>query len=205
MTFPPPPTDGGGITREMLEAGGMADAIRRTQPDAVLLTDAERSANLAAMLASRPDHGHGVWVFAYGSLIWNPAMHIAERRLARLEGWHRSFCLATKAGRGDAQTPGMLLGLEVGGDCLGAVLRIAEADVATELEILWRREMVGPGYIPRWLPVTTPEGVPLGQAIAFTINQAGPNYARDVPEAELLRRLATARGMPAWKKAMTSV
>ena len=192
---PPPPFEGGGLTRDMLLAGGLAAAIRKAQPDAVLLTDEERSANLAALLAQRPDRGQGVWVFAYGSLIWNPAIHITERRLARLEGWHRSFCLATKAGRGDAATPGMLLGLEPGGTCVGAVLHVAEADVETELEILWRREMVGSGYVPRWLTVSTLDGAPLGTAIAFTINHAGPGYACNLPHDELVRRLAHARGL----------
>ncbi len=196
MTVPqPPPFECGGLTRDMLLAGGLAAAIRKSQPDVVLLTDEQRRANLAALLAERPDHGRGVLVFAYGSLIWNPAIHITDRRLARLDGWHRSFCLATKAGRGDAATPGMLLGLEPGGECVGAVLHVAEADVESELDILWRREMVGAGYVPRWLPVSSLDGQALGSAIAFTINQAGPNYACNLAHAELVRRLSDARGL----------
>ena len=195
MEHPVPPRGDGGLTRDLLLSGGFAEQIQRLQPEMRLLTDAQRHASLASILAERPDHGRGVWVFAYGSLIWNPAIHVAEHCLARVVGWHRSFCLATRAGRGDAQTPGMLVGLEEGGECVGSVLRVAEEHVATELDILWRREMVGHGYIPRWLDVESLDGAPLGQAITFTIDPHGPNYAGDVPERELIRRIANARGI----------
>jgi cation transport protein ChaC len=182
------------MTREFLLSGGLAASIRQHHPDIDVLTDAERAESLAGILAHRPGHGDGVWVFCYGSLIWNPAMHVSERRLARVNGWHRSFCLATRAGRGDATTPGMLLGLEQGGHCVGAVLRVAEEHLALELDILWRREMVTGGYIPRWVDVAEPDGEVFGAAIAFTSNPDSPNYAGGLPESELIRRLATARG-----------
>jgi cation transport protein ChaC len=183
-----------GLTREYLMSGGLTEYIRRTNPNAHLLTEEQRQASLTAMLADRPEHGDGVWVFAYGSLIWNPAMHISDRRLARATGWHRDFCLAATGGRGTPDNPGMLLGLKAGGECIGAVLRIAEDAIPQELEILWRREMVADGYIPRWITVDAPDGTPIGSAIAFTINPTGPSYCGPLPEAELVRRIATARG-----------
>jgi cation transport protein ChaC len=195
MAHPVPPRGDGGLTRDLLLSGRFADQIRLMQPDMRLLSDAQRHSSLQSILADRPEHGSGLWVFAYGSLIWNPAIHVAESRLARVTGWHRSFCLATRAGRGDAETPGMLLGLEEGGECVGAVLRVAEEHVATELDILWRREMVGHGYIPRWLDIESLDGKTMGRAIAFTIDPNGPNFAGDVPERELIRRIANARGM----------
>ncbi len=33
-----------------------------------------------------------VWVFAYGSLMWNPEIAFAEARPGFLHGYHRSFC-----------------------------------------------------------------------------------------------------------------
>ncbi|MCE2749325.1 MAG: gamma-glutamylcyclotransferase, partial [Rhodobacter sp.] len=30
-----------------------------------------------------------LWVFGYGSLIWNPGFPVADRQIARLDGWHR--------------------------------------------------------------------------------------------------------------------
>ncbi len=182
------------LTREVLLQGGLAERLRAANPDVRFLTDDEREANLANLLAQRPEGDGGVYVFAYGSLIWNPAIHITGRLLCRTRGWHREFCLATKGGRGTAELPGMLLGLMEGGDCVGAVLHVAEDAVRHELSLLWRREMVADGYIPRWIPVENLEGEPLGEAIAFTINHAGPSFCPPLPEAELVRRIAIARG-----------
>jgi len=126
----PPPV----ITRAMLLDGGLDRMIGPALAGLTLLTDAERNASLAALLSTRPDPvGHGAWVFAYGSLIWNPAMHFVERRFARLHGWHRSFCLSTAAGRGSPELPGLVLGLDRGGACAGAAFRIAEDALETEL------------------------------------------------------------------------
>ena len=185
-----------GLTRDYLKSGGLAAFIREKNPDVQLLTDAERAENLAAILAGRPDRGLGLWVFAYGSLIWNPAIHITQRRLARAHGWHRSYCLATKGGRGTADNPGMMLGLEAGETCVGAVLHVDEAAIDEELDILWRREMVASGYIPRWVAFDTVDDEPTlsSHAIAFTINPDGPSYCPPMPEPDLVRRLATARG-----------
>ncbi len=182
------------LTREVLLKGGLVEQLRAANPDVRFLTDEEREANLAELLAQRPDGDGGVYVFAYGSLIWNPAIHITGTLLCRARGWHREFCLATKGGRGTAETPGMLLGLMEGGDCVGAVLHVAEEAVQHELSLLWRREMIADGYIPRWIPVETLQGKPLGEAIAFTINPAGPSFCPPLPEAELVRRIAIASG-----------
>ena len=188
------PADPPRLTRELLLGNGLADMIARATPHIRVLTDAERTASLHAVLADRPEHGDGVWLFAYGSLIWNPTIRVGERRVARALGWHRAFCLSTSAGRGTPDNPGLLLGLRPGGDCMGAVLRVAEADLAHELDVLWRREMVTGGYLPRWLEVEDAAGAPLGHAIGFTIDPDGPGYIDGLTEAQTLRRLATARG-----------
>lgn len=190
----PKPEAGPILTREWLLAGGLGEWIRKTNPDVHLHTDEERAESMRAVLDARSEHGDGIWIFAYGSLIWNPAMHVSDRRIACVQGWHRSFNLATKGGRGTPDNPGMLLGLQPGGSCIGAVLRISEQALTQELDILWRREMVASGYIPRWVEVSTPEGEPLGHAIAFTINPDGPSYCPPLPEDELVRRIATAHG-----------
>src|SRR3954451_15415737 len=130
------------LTRDMLRAGGIERMIADSVPQLRMLTDEERAASLAATLKHRPGPRHGVWVFAYGSLIWNPAIHYVERRFARVYGWHRTFCLSTIAGRGSPDMPGLVLGLDRGGACTGAAFRIAEEGLEEELRILWRREML---------------------------------------------------------------
>lgn len=189
-----PPVIRGPLTRELLLSENFSDIVAQSNPDVHVLTAAERAASLRAVLAQRPDPGPGVWVFAYGSLIWNHLLEVTEERLAVATGWHRAFCLNARSGRGTPETPGLMLGLRQGLTCHGAVLRIAEEKVAVELDLLWRREMVADGYIPRWVPVEDGAGTSLGHAIAFTINPEGPGYTGDLPEPETIHRLAHARG-----------
>jgi cation transport protein ChaC len=179
----------------MLQDGSFDRMIGDGIPGLVLLTEAERTASLTALLAARPEPaGTGAWVFAYGSLIWNPAMNFVERRFARLHGWHRSFCLSTKAGRGSPELPGLVLGLDRGGACAGAAFLIAEDALEAELALLWKREMLSGSYTPRWVRVRDAAGIPFGHAITFTINRQAIQYCGILTEDELVHRLTYARG-----------
>jgi glutathione-specific gamma-glutamylcyclotransferase len=192
---PDPPTpESPRLTRELLLGGGLSDMIARRLPHIRVLTDAERHASLHAALAERPEVGDGIWLFAYGSLIWNPTVNITGQRVAQVHGWHRAFCLKTPIGRGSPDNPGLVLGLRRGGDCMGAALRLAEDGLEHELDVLWRREMVASGYVPRWLAMTDADGAAFGHGLTFTIDPAGPGYEDELPETEVVRRLATARG-----------
>ena len=187
-------TDAHVITRASLQDDTFGRMMAASAPGLRLLTDEERAASLAATLAGRPETGCGVWLFAYGSLIWNPALHFDMRRLARVHGWHRSFCLVTRAGRGTPDNPGLVLGLDRGGACTGAAFRVPEALVVEELALLWRREMRSGSYRRRWVRVRGADGTPFGHAIAFTIHRGGENYAGRLAQAEVVQRLSTARG-----------
>jgi cation transport protein ChaC len=182
------------LNREFLLSGRLAEEIRKWSPEVRVLSDEERNASLHALLDARPERdGRGVWVFAYGSLIWNPMVHFVQREVAHTPGWHRNFCLQTKGGRGTPENPGLMLGLREGGGCTGVAFRIEEELIAPELDLLWRREMVARGYIPRWVPLHDRGGALVGHGIAFTIDPEGPSYC-DLPEEVVVRRLATARG-----------
>ena len=181
------------LTRDLILQGGIARLIAETSPGLRMLSDAERAASLAQTLDARPPGRDGVWLFAYGSLIWNPALHVSTQRRARVHGWHRAFCLSTIAGRGTPEAPGLVLGLDRGGACTGAALRIEEEHVGTELELLWRREMLSGSYRPRWVALRDAGGTAFGHGIAFTIRREGEYYCRLTRE-ETARRLATAAG-----------
>lgn len=170
----------GGIVQEMVARSGIS-----------VLSDAELAASRAATLAAGP--AGDVWLFGYGSLIWNPAFDFAERRIGRIFGYHRRFCLWTHAGRGTPERPGLMLGLDRGGGCRGVLFRVPESEVETELAIVWRREMVNAAYVPRWLAVRTDDGRPL-RAIAFVINRRHERYCGALPDARIARVIATAHG-----------
>ena len=180
------------LTRAFIEAGGIDALVAQEAPDLLCLSEEERAASLRCIMQTRPVGD--VWLFGYGSLIWNPTIYNTERRVARIEGWHRSFCLSTRAGRGSIENPGLVLGLEPGGDCVGVALRIEEASAITELTLLWRREMLTGAYIPHWVDLWDEQNERFGIGLAFTVNPAGDHYVGDLTEAETVRRLATAAG-----------
>lgn len=180
------------LTRQAILDGSVRDYIlRNPELRRLVLPDDERVASLRATLDDAPANGD-VWVFGYGSLIWNPAFHFVEKRIARINGYHRRFCLWTQLGRGSAENPGLLLGLENGGACRGVLFRIAEEAVESELDILWKREMFTGAYCPTW--VTARHGAESVAAITFVINRENNRYAGRLPDDTVARHIATATG-----------
>ncbi len=180
------------ITREGLRDGSLLARVRANlQPGMTVRSDAEIEASLDAMLAPH-DAAEDTWLFAYGSLMWNPAIRVAGRCAGLLHGWHRQFCFRLLAGRGSPERPGLMLGLVRGGACHGIAFRIAAAEARDELLLVWRREMFAYAYLPRWVNVATSEGVV--RAIAFTANPRHERYVAGLGDAEVAARLAVARG-----------
>ena len=180
------------LTRETILSGALHASVRTLLgPNVRLMTDEERSEQIARMLAASPRPGR-VWVFAFGSLIWNPAFHFAEKRVARIHGFHRQFCLWARAGRGSPERPGLMLSLESGGSCTGVAYRLAEGTESTEMDVLWRREMVTMAYRPVWTVAHTPEGPE--PAIAFSANRSHERYIPGLSEGEVAGYLASGAG-----------
>jgi cation transport protein ChaC len=71
-----------------------------------------------------------IWVFAYGSLIWNPEFNVTGRMRATAYGWHRSFSLKIERWRATSEQPGLMMALERGGRCDGMVLRLSNETAA---------------------------------------------------------------------------
>ncbi len=133
-----------------------------------------------------------VWLFAYGSLMWNPDFAFAEARPAFLRGYHRSFCLYSRDYRGTPERPGLVLGLDRGGSCRGIAYRLPTDRVAESLDRIWAREMTGQVYRMRQVAVSTPEGVVT--AHACVVRRESPDYAGRLSLDEVARLLATAVG-----------
>lgn len=110
----------------------------------------------AVRLALTPNRD--VWVFAYGSLMWNPGFPHLEVRRGRLYGFHRRFCIYSHIYRGTPETPGLVLGLDRGGSCEGLAFRVPAGEAAEVMDYLYERELVTGVYIPRWLEVVTSRG-----------------------------------------------
>lgn len=180
------------LTRESILDGSLhASARALLGPGVRFITDEERAVQVRAMLARAPRPGR-VWIFAFGSLMWNPAFHFVERRTARIHGFHRQFCLWARAGRGSPERPGLMLSLEPGGSCTGVAYRLDRREAATELDVIWRREMLTMAYRPVWTTAHTPKGPE--PAIAFSANRTHERYVPGLEDAVIARYLATGTG-----------
>jgi glutathione-specific gamma-glutamylcyclotransferase len=122
--------------------------------------------------------GEALWVFGYGSLMWNPGFPHLESRPALLRGYHRRFCVYSHRYRGTPERPGLVLGLDRGGSCRGIAFRVARADEAAVLDYLWDREMINGVYRPRLLPLRTPGGEV--RACAFVAERGHVQYCGDL-------------------------
>jgi len=150
----------------------------------------------ASRLAMLGDHrtGADLWIYSYGSLMWDPGFHFAEVRLADVEGFQRRFTMKINIGRGSRDYPALMLSLERGeGRCHGLAFRIAADAVQAESAILWRREMLRGGYAPEMVPMLTPQG-PI-QALAFVSNPSHASYVGELPFAETAAIIASGKGI----------
>ncbi len=187
-----PKTDPTTLCRGDLESGRMRDLYRAAIGNqGHALSDEQLSESLTETLATRPK-GAGWWVFAYGSLLWNPLFPFVEARPAVLRGLHRRFCLYSMASRGTPAAPGLVLGLDRGGGCTGVVYRLPAPVALDELHLLWRREMVVGSYRPKWVPVQAGERRLI--VLTFTVRHAHPQYAGKLPLDEQARVIASAAG-----------
>ena len=144
---------------------------------------------MPAEMAALREGVQPVWIFAYGSLIWDPEFSWAETEPALLHGYHRSFCLYSYDYRGTAANPGLTLGLDRGGSCRGAALRLTP----DALDRIWHREMSGRVvYAARLLRVQTATGA--RRSLAFTALRNCPDYAGTLPLDEAARRILAGAG-----------
>ncbi len=163
-----------------------------------VMSDEEREHSLNQMLEGW-NGKTPIWVFAYGSLVWNPEFEFDAKRCVVVHGYHRSLCMWSKVWRGTPEKPGLVLALDKGGSCQGLAYRISPAKVRRELGHLWRREQVTGAYSPRWLNARgcgscSEHGHELIRAIAFVARRDDPGYAGALDNEHLLQILRTASG-----------
>ena len=179
------------LSRRDLEENRMRELYASEVDATRTLSDVELSKSLTATLDSKPK-GAGWWVFAYGSLLWNPLFPVSEMRPATLRGLHRRFCLWSLASRGTRDCPGLVLGLDRGGACRGVAMRLPAMLAIDELHLLWRREMVVDSYRPSWVKLDA-DGREL-IALTFVVRRDHPQYARGLTVAKQVDVLDSACG-----------
>ena len=136
--------------------------------------------------------GTPFYIFAYGSLMWNPSFTFDARHVATIRGYHRSFRVWSRINRGTPEKPGLVLTLECGGSCRGLVYRIPADLVQEQMNLIWKREMNYGSYRPKWLNCSV--GDETFRALAFTVNRQCSGYAGQIPMEAVVETIASASG-----------
>lgn len=141
------------------------------------------------------DYKNGLWVFGYGSLIWNPGFAYAEKQRAVLTGFKRSFCLWSVHYRGNAQRPGLVLGLDplAGARCEGVAYFIEPADAERVHAYLRARELVSYAYYERFEPLALADGRH-AEALCYVVDPEHSQYAGGLEPAAQAEVIAAAKG-----------
>ena len=145
--------------------------------------------------AHEPPDAAGFWVFAYGSLMWRPGFEYLERHPARVIGAHRAMCLLSYIQRGTPQAPGLVLGLDLGGQCVGIAYHVAVAAWPATLAYLREREQGSHAYREvhrRVRLIGQPEREVT--ALAYVIDRSHPQYAGNLTREEQLALVRQGHG-----------
>ncbi|MEP3275658.1 MAG: gamma-glutamylcyclotransferase [Stappiaceae bacterium] len=135
-----------------------------------------------------------LWVFGYGSLMWDPGFKFTDVRHAHTADYRRRFCLLDMlGGRGSRDAPGLMAALDDGSGCDGLVFRISKEDIVKETRIIWNREMIISSYEPRFIPVTTAIGEV--STLAFIANHNSERICVDLDRDQQVRYIATGAGI----------
>ncbi|MCE0505645.1 MULTISPECIES: gamma-glutamylcyclotransferase [unclassified Roseivivax] len=135
-----------------------------------------------------------LWVFGYGSLLWNPGFEVSETVPARLDGYRRSFCMRSIHHRGTPEDPGLVLALdeEHGSYCDGLALAAAPGQSEEVLAYLRERELVSAAYLERLLPLKLVDGREV-TALVYVIDPDHGQYC-ELPLEEQAGIIAGAHG-----------
>jgi len=136
-----------------------------------------------------------MWVFGYGSLLWNPGFDVAEQVKARLTGYARSFCMRSIHHRGTDEAPGLVLALDEAAEaqCNGVALRVAPGTEDATLAYLRERELISSAYLERMLNITL-EGARTVRAVTYVIDPDHVQYCGGLSLEEQARIIAQASG-----------
>jgi glutathione-specific gamma-glutamylcyclotransferase len=132
-------------------------------------------------------------IFAYGSLIWRPGFTYLQKEKAIVQGYHRSLCIYSHVHRGTPERPGLVMGLDVGGECEGVVYYVAQEDFAATHAYLQAREMINGVYEEKWLEVQCASGQRC-HALVYCVVQNHPQYTGQLSLDKKLSLIKDSKG-----------
>ena len=178
------------LTRALIEARLPLTVAAGMQPATV--PEAELRRGMQGVLDQRQT-ADGIWVFAYGALIWEDGFAHDAARTGTVDGLARRYCIWDNRNRGTVEQPALTLGLHwQPGACGGVAYHLAEDTVQDALWTVWKQEMSGGYYTAEWVEAVTEAG-PVA-AVTFVADPRHPLYAGAVPETEIVDLLAAGVG-----------
>ena len=132
------------------------------------------------------------WIFGYGSLMWNPGFPYVRSAHAVLPGFHRSFCVRSTVYRGTPEQPGLVLGIDAGGECNGMAFGVELAHAREVLAYLFEREMRAYVYSPTWVGIEV-DGARV-RALTFVVQRDHRQFAC-LAEHEIVAIIASSAGI----------
>ena len=147
-------------------------------------------------MSAKSDQNEGdFWVFGYGSLMWRPGFDFVERRNARLVGAHRALCVYSFVHRGTPEKPGLVLGLDRGGNCRGIAYQVAAKKRAETIDYLRAREQVTMVYVEAWRQVWLDDDPRQSTpALCYMVDRGHQQYAGRLSLAEQVHHVRQGHG-----------
>jgi cation transport protein ChaC len=144
-----------------------------------------------SLMALTPDKN--LWVFGYGSLMWNPEFAYVEGHQARIYGFHRRLCLWSMRYRGTEENPGLVVGMAPGGSCLGMAFRVDDSVIHETMEYLFERELISNAYRPVVKPIHLVNGKK-ANALTFVSKKEHRQYAPKMSIEKITQIVSNAHG-----------
>jgi cation transport protein ChaC len=156
------------------------------------MTEAEKA--LIESRRHKPEPGQDFYVFAYGSLMWRPDFPFVDIVPATLYGYHRAFCITSTHYRGTTERPGLVLGLDRGGRCMGRLYRIGPTDAANVAEYLHQRELITGCYVPKRVSLRLQDGT-RAEGLTYVADRTHYQYAGKLDERAIAKIVRHATGV----------
>lgn len=127
--------------------------------------------------------------------MWDPGFPVAERHVARLDGYHRSFCMWSVHYRGTPAAPGLVLALDTaaGASCLGLGFRVAAGAEAETIAALRARELISSAYVEAEVAIDLRDRGPV-TATTYVINTDHSQYCGQLSLEDQAVVIARAQG-----------
>lgn len=138
------------------------------------------------------DPAGDLWVFGYGSLMWNPGFAHVRQAPARVFGHHRAFAMASVRHRGTPERPGLVLTLCPGGSCSGRAFLVARHDTQAAIAYLLDREIGTYAYRPAYMQIDM--AGQRAEALTFLPTPGAPQFKPGLSQSDQAQAIAHAVG-----------